>query len=159
MEWAEVIEHPSLRNLPFKIETNRYGQIVMSPASNRHGVFQMQIGIRISQLRKGGCQQSECAVVTDDGVKVADVAWYSTEFWRGHEFEAAFTAAPELCVEVLSPSNSRAEIDEKMRLYFQHGACEVWICDEAGVMRFVNRTGELPRSELFPEFPLRVEID
>ena len=36
MDWREVIENPSLRNLPFKIETNEWGQIVMTPATVRH---------------------------------------------------------------------------------------------------------------------------
>ncbi len=36
MEWREVIEHPSLKNLPFKIETNEWGQIEMTPTSHAH---------------------------------------------------------------------------------------------------------------------------
>ncbi len=36
MQWSEVLEDKSLRDLPFKIETNRYGQIVMTPVSNEH---------------------------------------------------------------------------------------------------------------------------
>ena len=35
MQWQEVIAHPSLQDLPFKIELNEYGKIEMSPASNR----------------------------------------------------------------------------------------------------------------------------
>ena len=31
MQWHEVCEHPSLQNLPFKIELNERGQILMSP--------------------------------------------------------------------------------------------------------------------------------
>ncbi len=30
MNWAEVVAHPSLQDLPFKIETNENGQIVMT---------------------------------------------------------------------------------------------------------------------------------
>ena len=157
MDWAEVIEHRSLRDLPFKIETNRYGQIVMSPASNRHSLFQ---GLILKQLSKkaGGTAMPECAISTEEGVKVADVAWASHEFLRQHLAEIAYSAAPELCVEVLSPSNSVEEIDEKTRLYLQHGAIEVWICDGDGAMKFMNQSGELERSELVPKFPLRVRI-
>ncbi len=32
MNWQEVCREPTLQNLPFKIELNRYGQVVMSPA-------------------------------------------------------------------------------------------------------------------------------
>ena len=30
MEWREVVEHPSLKDLPFKIETNEWGKIMMA---------------------------------------------------------------------------------------------------------------------------------
>ncbi|MDA8306502.1 MAG: hypothetical protein M0Z81_06720, partial [Deltaproteobacteria bacterium] len=35
MEWREVVEHPSLKNLPFKIETNEWGKIMMAPPHTR----------------------------------------------------------------------------------------------------------------------------
>ena len=34
MEWREIVEHPSLKDLPFKIETNERGQIIMTPATD-----------------------------------------------------------------------------------------------------------------------------
>ena len=34
MEWNQVLEHPSLQNIPFKIELNEWGKVVMTPASN-----------------------------------------------------------------------------------------------------------------------------
>ena len=44
--------------------------------------------------------------------------------------------APEICVEVLSPTNSLAEMNEKRALYFEAGAHEVWICGLDGKMEF-----------------------
>ena len=37
------------------------------------------------------------------------------------------TRAPELCIEVVSPSNSRKELREKVAAYLEAGAEEVWI--------------------------------
>jgi Uma2 family endonuclease len=70
------------------------------------------------------------------------------------------TRAPEICVEVLSPSNTVKEIEEKTVLYFEAGASEVWICDEGGSIRFHFRTPPTirPRSELCPRFPHVVEV-
>jgi len=34
MNWQQVCENPTLKDLPFKIELNTFGQIIMSPASN-----------------------------------------------------------------------------------------------------------------------------
>ena len=40
MEWSEVVDNPLLRDLPFKIELNKFGKLLMSPASNNHGMLQ-----------------------------------------------------------------------------------------------------------------------
>jgi Uma2 family endonuclease len=44
--------------------------------------------------------------------------------------------APEVCVEVFSASNTFAEIAEKIVLYFEAGAQEVWTCDQDGILEF-----------------------
>jgi Uma2 family endonuclease len=59
---------------------------------------------------------------------------------------------------VISPPNSEAEMAEKRRLYFEQGAQEVWICDDAGTMFFFAPAGQLSQSQLIPEFPLSIEI-
>jgi len=156
MQWSEVIEDPRLRDLPYKIETNRYGDIVMSPASNRHGIVQSKIGALITNSKSNGETISECSVETPEGVKVADVAWASSEFLAIHGDQIAYTAAPEVCVEISSPSNSGLKMAEKRALYFQQGAHEVWIADFKGSIKFFDVTGEIDHSRLFPEFPKQV---
>jgi len=37
MDWTSVINNPFLKDLPFKIELDKWGRILMSPASNNHG--------------------------------------------------------------------------------------------------------------------------
>mgnify|MGYP001819234993 CR=1 FL=1 len=51
MEWNQVLEHPSLQNIPFKVELNEWGNIVMTPASNLHGNLQVKIAMKLMQLR------------------------------------------------------------------------------------------------------------
>lgn len=31
MDWSEIVDNPYLEDLPFKIEQDRYGNILMSP--------------------------------------------------------------------------------------------------------------------------------
>jgi Uma2 family endonuclease len=45
---------------------------------------------------------------------------------------ALVIANPIIVVEVLSPSNSTREIDEKRTAYLAAGALEVWIVDPVG---------------------------
>jgi Uma2 family endonuclease len=75
---------------------------------------------------------TECAIATTGGIKVADVAWCSPDFMeRLHasfsNWEASLPEAPELCAEVMSPSNLAGEIKEKCNLYLEAGARETWI--------------------------------
>ncbi len=156
MTWAEVLADPCLQDLPYKIELNGRGEIIMSPAANWHGRHQVRIGALLTQLTRGGETISECSVETDDGVKVPDVAWLSARFVRRVGLVTPLPEAPEICVEVVSPSNSRAAIAEKARLYFNRGAVEVWTCNKAGAMRFLGLNGALDRSRLVPKFPMKV---
>jgi Uma2 family endonuclease len=49
-------------------------------------------------------------------------------------------------VEVLSPSNSEAEIREKTRAYLAAGAEEVWIVSAEGSWQVFTAQGEQPAS-------------
>jgi Uma2 family endonuclease len=145
MQWAEVLADPTLRDLPYKIELNEYGKIVMTPASNRHGNIQSHIVRKLWTERNGGEVITECSMETDKGIKVADVAWCSAGFIQRHGMETPFSEAPEICVEVVSPSNSERELAEKRELYFARGAREVWIVSEDGGIRVFGHEG--PRHE------------
>lgn len=157
MNWQEVCEHPSLRNLPFKIELNQYGQIVMSPVKVYHSAFQGRIGSLLDRLLTGYVL-AECAIATHKGTKVADVAWVSPDRFEIVREEDECSIAPEICVEVISSSNSKREIREKTALYFGQGALECWICNETGNMSFHNREGRLEHSALAPDFPARIDL-
>ena len=160
MEWREVVEHPSLKDLPFKIETNEWGKIMMAPASYAHGVYQGRIYGWFERHGKGGIPSTECPVETSRGTRVANVAWASALFHKKHGIrKLALPESPEVVVEIESPSNSSAELEQKRLLYFEKGAREFWLCDENGNMRFFNPRGELERSELFREFPGHIDID
>ena len=146
MEWSEVIENPLFENLPFKIELNRFGQILMSPASNSHGNMEYRAGRALEQSCPPGEIIIECSIQTSDGVKVADVAWASTEFINKYGYSTPYLQAPEICVEILSPSNSEEEMRIKTELYLACGAQEVWLINAQGKLRFFSHSGELSSS-------------
>lgn len=154
MTWDEICADPNLRDLPFKIETNQRGQIIMSPARSRHGEFQSEIIILLRGLLPHGRSVTECPIQTSAGVRVPDVAWTSA----ARRQPVIYTLAPEICVEVLSPYNDNAEMAEKRALYFEAGALECWLCAEDGTMSFYGPGGVLPASVFCPGFPAKVEI-
>jgi len=153
MNWQQVCEEPSLRDLPFKIELNEYGQVVMSPASNEHGRHQARLISLLTQQLTTGEVISECSIQTSQGVKVADVAWASVAFLGLHGYTTPYLAAPEICVEISSPSNSGREFVAKRKAYFEQGAREVWICDSFGNLTFFDPQGSIPTSKLAADFP------
>ncbi len=156
MKWQDVLEHPSLQDLPFKIELNEWGQIVMSPASNKQGFYRVELVLLLKQSLPEGRIFTECSIDTPRGVKVADVAWASDAFIEQYSFETPYPKAPEICVEIRSPSNTAAEMEEKIMLYLAKGAQEVWIGDLEGRLTFHGNEGELERSNLTPSFPSQI---
>ena len=157
--WAEVLADPELDKLPGRVETDRYGNTIMSPPPTpKHGNFQAEIVLLLRDHLPHGRIVTECPISTADGVKGADIAWASNKLWRELAGGTCFKRAPEICIEVLSPRNTEKEIREKMALYFDAGAQEVWVCTSFGVMSFfAPRSVELPRSGLCPKFPKEIE--
>jgi Uma2 family endonuclease len=158
MNWQEICEHPSLQNLPFKIELNEHGEIIMNAVRVTDSLYQGEIEFLLRSLLKKGKTLPECAIKTSKGTKVADVAWASPDILRIIKHETECSIAPEICVEVLSSSNTNDEMLEKRHLYFEAKAKEVWICKE-GKMYFYNISGQLVNSLLVPLFPVKVEVD
>jgi Uma2 family endonuclease len=159
MTWTDVLADPCLQNLPYKIELNELGQILMSPATNFHGLYQGEIADILRSMQVRGKIMPECSIDTTLGVKVADLAWMSGEFFKQYAKETPFPVAPELCVEIVSRSNSKKEMVTKIDLYLAKGAKEVWLCTLKGKMSFFNHSGQIPNSNLFPEFPHFVDLN
>ncbi len=153
MRWSDVMADASLRDLPYKIELNKWGQVVMSPANNIHAALQGKIAAFLERVLPHGMVLTECVVDTPEGAKVPDVAWCSPEFFARHRKETPFPVAPEICVEIRSPSNSRAAMAEKVGLYLDAGAQEVWIVRENGEIAYFTRSGEQPHSIFTRERP------
>ena len=124
--YRALCDDPCYARVPGKIELDAWGRMVMAPPpSVYHGVLQGRLCCRLSAL--GGEVIIEAPIVTRTGLFVTDLAWASTVFTSAHEGETPLTRAPEICVEVVSPSNSRKELREKVAGYLAVGAVEVWI--------------------------------
>jgi Uma2 family endonuclease len=159
--WAQLLTDPEVAKIEGRVETDRYGYVIMSPPpAPSHGSYQVEIGHLLRTLSPDGRVISECPISTADGVKAADVAWASPERMRELGNRPCFPRAPEICVEVVSPSNTEAELREKMALYFDAGAQEVWLCADDGAMSFLAAgTAEpLAASQICPRFPKPVEL-
>ena len=131
----------------------------MSPTSFQHSLTQGYIATELGKRLTGGSVLIELAILTDIGVRVPDVAWGSDAYIESQKSSTPATKAPEICVEVLSPSNSDIEIREKTRAYLAAGAKEVWIFDEGGAWHVFDAQGRQSGTKFgleLPDFPRRV---
>jgi Uma2 family endonuclease len=146
MQWQDVLADKSLQDLPYKIELNEKGNIEMSPASVLHSLLQGRI-TAILQLQLNGSAFTELAIQTSKGVRVPDVAWGSNDYVAQHKDELFASSAPEICVEIISPSNTPEEMFEKTQLFIEAGAQEVWLITESGDINFYSKEGQIKTSE------------
>jgi Uma2 family endonuclease len=79
-------------------------------------------------------------------VRLPDVAYISFSRFPGGRIprEPIPNIAPDLAVEVLSDSNTKAEIDQKLREYFQSGTRLAWIIDPPSQTVAVHRSPGRP---------------
>ena len=81
--------------------------------------------------------ESDDTVVQPDIVVICDEQKRGTEGCRG---------APDLVVEILSPSNTAIEMERKLKLYRQAGVREYWIVDSEnkGLTVYLFKEGMFP---------------
>ena len=107
--------------------------IEMSPTNEIHGVLVQELAgliwnhVRTNKLGRVFAAKTGFILSTEpDTVLAPDIAYLSAA--RSKPLSEKFAAiAPDLVVEVVSPGNTAAEMNEKTGLYFQAGTRQVWI--------------------------------
>ena len=139
---------------PCKVETNARGEVVKEPPpAPQHKGFQKRIQQLLDRALHGGEATTEFPLHTREGTKLPDVAWFSREAWDEAMANDLAVIVPKVCVDVLSPSNTQEEMEEKKRLYFDLGVEEVWICGPQGHVQVFGPSGLLKESALVPDIP------
>ena len=110
----------------------------------------------------------DCLVSEDpDTIRVPDVAVLLQPFDTENAFLGRVRGAPDIAIEVLSPSNSPQQMRDKTSDYFHAGALRVWIVDpEARTIVIHKADGtntrfggkdQLEDPELLPGFALDMQ--
>lgn len=113
------------------------GEVVTKPSPGiRHGEVQLQVGYLIKSFLKTnpiGRAMTESGAVTErdpDTVRGPDLSFYSAgRLPLGQVVVTYHTEVPDLCVEVVSPSNSLRKLKDKAKEYLFAGVRMVWIVD------------------------------
>ncbi|MCY4119326.1 MAG: Uma2 family endonuclease, partial [Acidobacteria bacterium] len=116
------------------------GRVIrMTPTNPTHGRIEVNVAAALRRFARsqklGIVMAGEVGVFTSrnpDTVRAPDVLFLS------HERDAARTrrdgfldVAPELVVEILSPTDRRDEVQRKLREYFAAGVRVAWVVDPA----------------------------
>lgn len=101
-----------------------------------HGEVQLSLGSLIKvflKTNKIGRVLPESGVITerkDDTVRGPDISYYSKERLPLDKRVVGYhDQPPDLCVEVVSPSNTRKQLREKIKEYFFAGVRMVWVVE------------------------------
>ena len=148
------------------------GEVVtLSPSGNRHGLIASRIHLRlghfVEQHRLGETFVADAGFILSrkpDTVRAPDVSFVSSVRLREVGIvDGFFVGAPDLAVEVVSPSDRWVEVEEKVIEFLTAGTREVWVVDPRHSAIRID-TGKAPSrlfqkaevlvSELFPGFSL-----
>jgi Uma2 family endonuclease len=111
----------------------RRGELVeVPPPRLKHSMIQERLRALLSRASGGaGSVNVELGfrAIPEGEYRIADVAYSSSGRWSLQDPEAHFRGAPELVVEVLSPSNTVTEMRDRKKVCFETGCREFWVVD------------------------------
>ncbi len=160
--WQDVQQTPDDGNRYEAIE----GDLYMTPAPTfRHQRVSLRLGIGLHRMLEEPGHGVVVGVpvgvefpTTGEGVQ-PDLLFVSNER-RGIITQAGLTGAPDLAVEILSPTTAARDCGLKLRLYERQGVREYWIVDPDEHAVDVWRFGREPERERFTTtLPVRLETE
>lgn len=107
--------------------------VTMPPPGGMHGISCLKVARKVGNFvdenNRGTVTSNDTGFITSrdpDSVRGPDVAFWSKERLP-HIPVGYMDVAPDLAVEVLSPSNTSKQIREKLIEYFARGVRAVWV--------------------------------
>ena len=110
-----------------------HGEVVaMTRPKAGHWILQIRlVELLKAKLAAFGEVGMECPyrAVPEFDLRAADVAAISRDRFKEIDHEDNLRGAPDLVIEVISPSNSKAQLREVASLCLSNGALECWLVD------------------------------
>jgi Uma2 family endonuclease len=169
MTGEELLHRPDLN--PCELVN---GRVVPTMATgDEHGDLEFELAMRLraygKESQRGRAVGGEVGIYirrNPDTVRAADVVFISKERDLRPRAQGYFEVAPELIVEILSPSDQMSRVKEMLRDHFSAGVQVVWVVDPpsrrvlvyrslTSVMAFEDQQ-VLTDQELLPGFSLPI---
>lgn len=154
-----------------QIELDEGELVTMAPASEEHGFIELDLAARlhlfVKEHRLGRVYAGDTGFrLSPDTVRSPDIAFVRKSRVAELRSKGFAKGAPDLAVEILSPSNTVGEMTRKVRQYFAAGCHTVWIVDPermqvevlevAGKGSTLGSADVLEAPELLPGFSVTV---
>lgn len=156
-----------------RLELIRGEVVAMTRPTWEHGEIQIALGALIFLFLRSnpiGRVAVESGVITErnpDTLRGPDVSFFARERMPlGVRMPCYAEMTPDLCVEVISPSNTRRQLNEKLKEYFATGCRMAWVVDpeERSVTvyrtplegRVIKEGGSLDGEDVLPGFTCQV---
>ena len=126
----------------------------MTPTGFGHGVIVVNVTLPLAQHVKTRGLGVVCGAETGfrigsnpDTVRAPDVAFVGRDRLPPSGLPAGYwQGAPDLAVEVLSPSDTVFEVDAKVTAWLEAGTRAVWVVNPQRRVVTIHRAGEAPRT-------------
>ncbi|MBN3911176.1 MAG: Uma2 family endonuclease [Nostoc sp. NMS1] len=164
-------------NPEIKFERNARGELLIMPPTggetgNRNFEISVEFGIWNRQTQLGICfDSSTCFKLPNGANRSPDVAWIRKERWdtlTPEEQEKFPHIAPDFVLELMSPSDTLKETQEKMQEYIDNGVKLGWLINSKLRQVEIYRLGqpveilehpkELLGEDILPGFTLNLAI-
>jgi Uma2 family endonuclease len=130
MTFEEFAKIPEPQGLRYELH---HGELVEMPFPKMtHARVQHQIQRLLAIADAGrGIVTQELGFVSihENDARRGDIVYVTRERWEAQSKDDYFHGAPDLVVEVLSPSNTMAEMRDKRKLCLANGSVEFWLVD------------------------------
>lgn len=150
------------------------GEVVeVTPTGGRHSRIAVELGFRnrdfLGDLSRGSVFGADCGFRLErdpDTVRAPDVAFVTSGRLEGVDDRGFLPFAPDLAAEIVSPSDSFREVEEKASMWLSFGARLVWVvepdlrrvyvCRPGGDRTVLSEADELSGEAVLPGFSLSV---
>ena len=138
-------------NETLRFERNSKGELIIMPptggeTSNRNAGLTAQIWVWNEQTQLGKVFDSSGGFKLPNGAdRSPDASWVKLERWNALTPEQKTKFAPlcpDFVVELLSPSDSLKDTQEKMKEYRDNGACLGWLINRKSRQVEIYRQGQ-----------------
>ena len=144
----------------YEYEISGTGHLLIREPVNHHGaVYELRLGgalLNWTDEHGGIAYGANSMFILPDGSRFSpDAAWIGEERMRELELPENYPfprIAPDFVAEVKSPSNSDAELINKIDLFLEHGTRLAWFIDSATRTVIKFRPGQEPETLHDPEY-------